>query len=71
MLSAFIFICVIGSSVCDEPHSIWMGEATEHFVTSDECQSGAIDYLHTVDFGNILKAGQQYQIQVNCIEDRV
>lgn len=57
--------------MCDEPHSIWMGEASEHFVTSDECQTGAIEYLRTVDFSDTLKKDQQYQIQVNCVEDKV
>jgi hypothetical protein len=69
MLQAIIFICAVevgGSPECNDFRAIFTDVAPDRYVNDEECQRGAIEYLHTVDFSGVLAPDGNYQVIISC-----
>jgi len=72
MLVALIFICNPGVvEECDANNAIWWMQAPGLYKTNEECHSGAIGYLQSINVRGFLEPNKSYQITVSCREDRI
>ncbi len=72
MLKALILICNVGSlPECDEMHAIYMKETPGYYASDPECKQGALVYLHTLNFDDVLESNHDYQITISCRSPRL
>jgi hypothetical protein len=67
MFYAIITICLLAAGICDMDHSIWTTISDPVFNSIDDCHMEALNYLHNIDFTNILEEGKSYMINVECM----
>ena len=67
MFYATITICLAAVGICDIDHSIWNLISDPVFNTIDICHQESINLLHNIDLNQILKEGEDYVVNINCM----
>jgi hypothetical protein len=67
MFEALIFVCVVGVANC-ETNAFWRDKDPGRYADNDACHQGALAYMHTINFEDILEPGHDYQVLISCRE---